>query len=174
MAARCPHSPSFQGFSEEDEGAPEQDAEKRSVELELPEPKTKEFPAPDGISVQGSFQAFSDEETDRIQPPIPGNQDRSNQLLDNSTYDSVCLLEDSAGWSTRPAHNSEPARPGVSFAAVRPESSTLVSGEGPLSDKGNPQAATQRGWDSSDIATTSKLKHGAFMERNRRVKFNAE
>jgi hypothetical protein len=167
---------SFQGFSEEDEGAPERDAEQRIVEPGLPEPKTEGYSTPDGISAQGSFQTFSDEETDGIQQPIPGDQGRSNQLPDNSTYDSVGPLEGSAGWKSRPpaAHNSEPALPDVPFAAVRPESSTSVSGEGPLPDKGDPLAATQMGWDSSDIATTSKLKHGAFIERNRRVKFGGE
>ena len=167
---------SFQGFSEEDEGAPERDAEQRIVEPGLPEPKAKGCSNPDGISAQGSFQAFSDEETDGIQQSIPGYQGRSDQLLDNSNCDSVGPLEGSAGWKSRPpaAHNSEPALPDVPFAAVRPEPSTSVSGEGPLPDKGDTLAATQRGWDSSDIPTTSKLKHGAFIERNRRVKFGGE
>ena len=152
---------SFQGFSsEEDEGAPERDTEQRSVGPELPALKTNGFPTPDGISAQGSFQAFSDEEMDEIQP-IPGNQNR-NRLPDYSTYDS--------------AHNLNPIRPRVSFAPaiVGPEPFASVSA-GPLSNaEGGFRAATQGRWDSSDIATTSKLKHEVFVERNRRVKSGGE
>jgi hypothetical protein len=152
---------SFQGFSsEEDGGAPERYAEQRSVGPELPALRTNGFPTPDGISAQGSFQAFSDEEMDEIQP-ILGDQNH-DQLPDYSSYDS--------------AHNLNPIRPRVSFAPaiVRPEPFASVSA-GPLSNaEGGFRAATQGRWDSLDIATTSKLKHEVFVERNRRVKFGGE
>ena len=114
---------------------------------------------------------------DQIQS-IPGNKDRSNQLPDCSTYDSLRPHEDSASWRSRPpiAHNLNPTRPHVSFAPAitRPEPLTSVPA-GPLSNaEGGFHAATQGRQDSSDIATTSKLRREVFAERSRRVKSGGE
>ena len=169
---------SFRSFSsEEDEGAIDLDSGEHAAGPEHPKPKTEEFPTPNPISAHGSFQAFSDEEEEETQS-VPNNQAHSiNQLLDHHTYNSIHLLQNPTSWRVHPptAQKPNPAWPDISFApaVARPEPSTAASKD-PLSDKGDPPAATQGRWDSSDIATTSKLNHGAFIERNRRVKFDGQ
>ena len=182
--------PSFKGFSsEEEEGPQEVDTERDSAGPGSPSPRTNEIPAPshtiksgdvaplrllrDGthddphckitpstprrISSFGSFQDFSDEEAEDIQPTPGSRSQNANQLLYNNTDDlstggSILPLENSIGWTS--------SRPSAHWPDV------------PFSPSGAGSGPSARGL--RDKVTSTRLKHDAYVERARRVKFDAE
>jgi hypothetical protein len=169
---------SFRIFSpEEEERVIELDSEERNLEPELPAPKLDESPTLSRISAHGSFQAFSDEEMEEMWPVFNNQNHSRNQLPDNSTCNPARPFETSAGWRSRPPVSGNPksAWPDASStsAITRPESTSSVSAGIRPCTESDLQVATRGRWASSDIPTTTKLKHDAFLEKTRRIKFDA-